>query len=170
MRSFFEASKMYLISNLSINCLLYGISFIFFVQQLNNKSLQIIFQVEFSLEITCKCIQEKFNNKYFNILGNKKNSVKELLNIIKKYKPNIKIFYSKKNNKMYNYKTNPFTYKLRVGKQIKLKKYITLEKGLKNLLISSVKQCSLYFRENFKNKNNLNFTSYIFKLWLFYDK
>lgn len=81
----------------------------------------------------------KYNNGYYNILGNKKYLVKELFNIIKKNLPDLSIVFSKSDKRAYNYKINPFTYKLRIGKQIKLKKYITLEKGLKNLIISSGK-------------------------------
>ena len=60
--------------------------------------------------------------------------VKNLLNIIKKKIPKLKIFYSKHDKKSYNYKTNPFTYKLRKGVNIKLKKYISIEKGINKLV------------------------------------
>jgi len=85
-------------------------------------------------KITYKCIQKKYDNNYYNIFGNQKVIVKNLLNIIKKYSPGLKISYAKKDRKMYNYKKNPFTYKLRKGKQLKIKRYISLEKGIKNLI------------------------------------
>ena len=78
--------------------------------------------------------QKKYENDYFNIFGNKKTIVKNLLYLIKKKVPGTKIFFSKKDNRKYNYKTNPFTYRLRKGKFIKLKKYIDLEKGLDKLI------------------------------------
>ena len=78
--------------------------------------------------------QKKYENGYYNIFGNKKTTVKNLLNLIKKKIPGTKIFYSKKDNRKYNYKTNPFTYKLRKGEEIKLKKYVDLEEGLNKLI------------------------------------
>ena len=60
--------------------------------------------------------------------------MKNLLNLIKKHKPNLKVQYAKKDKKKYNYKKNPFTYKLREGKNLKLKRYIRLEQGIKNLI------------------------------------
>jgi len=78
--------------------------------------------------------KKKHENAYFNIFGNRKIIVKKLLGLIKKKIPGTKIFYSKKDYRKYNYKTNPFTYKLRKGKIIKLKKYIDLETGLDKLI------------------------------------
>jgi UDP-glucose 4-epimerase len=78
--------------------------------------------------------QKKYENGYYNIFGNQKITVKNLLNRIKKKIPGTEIFYSKKDNRKYNYKTNPFTYKLRKGKEIKLKKYVNLEDGLNKLI------------------------------------
>ena len=48
--------------------------------------------------------------------------------------PKLKIFYAKQSNKIYNYKINPFTYKLRKGKNIKLKKYIKIQDGVNKLI------------------------------------
>lgn len=78
--------------------------------------------------------KKKFENNYFNIFGKKKITVRKLLNTIKKKIPGTKIFYSKKDNKKYNYKDNPFTYKLRKGREIKLSKYINLEEGLDKII------------------------------------
>ena len=78
--------------------------------------------------------KKKFENNYFNIFGKKKITVRKLLNIIKDKIPGTKIFYSKKDNKKYNYKDNPFTYKLRKGREIKLSKYINLEEGLDKII------------------------------------
>ena len=79
--------------------------------------------------------QKRFENNYYNIFGNKKITVRKLLNIIKNKMPGTKIFYSKKDNRKFNYKTNPFTYKLRKGKVVKLENYINLEEGLNKLII-----------------------------------
>jgi UDP-glucose 4-epimerase len=86
-------------------------------------------------KITFKSIKKKYENNYYNIFGDKNVIVKNLLNMIKKYVPNLKIRYAKKDKKKYNYKKNPFTYKLRVGKILKLNNYISIEAGLKKLIL-----------------------------------
>ena len=80
--------------------------------------------------------QKKHENGYYNIVGDKKIMVKELLNIIKAQAPKLKIYYSKKDNRKYNYKVNPFTYKLRKGKKIELKKYINIKSAINKLIVS----------------------------------
>ena len=86
-------------------------------------------------KITYKSLEKKYENNYFNIFGKKNILVKNLLNRIKKYVPGLKIKYAKKDTKMYNYKKNPFTYKLRAGKNLRLKKYISIDEGLKKLIL-----------------------------------
>jgi len=85
-------------------------------------------------KICLKLINNKYNNKYFNIVGQKKIIVRDLLKIIKKCLPSTKIKYIKSDKRKYNYKNNPFTYKIRAGKTFKLKKYINLEEGINNLI------------------------------------
>lgn len=85
-------------------------------------------------KIVIESNKKKYENDYYNIFGNKKTLVKNLLNIIKSKIPGLKIFYSKRDKRQYNYKINPFTYKLRKGKIIKLKKYINLENGISTLV------------------------------------
>ena len=85
-------------------------------------------------KITYQSIKKKYENNYYNVFGGKKIMVKKLLNIIKQKIPKLKIFYSKYDNKIYNYKINPFTYKLRKGKSIKLKKYINVQDGIDKLI------------------------------------
>ena len=64
--------------------------------------------------------KKKYDNNYYNIFGKKDILVRDLLNKIKEYIPNLEIKYAKKDIKKYNYKKNPFTYKLRNGKKLKL--------------------------------------------------
>ena len=85
-------------------------------------------------KIVYKSLQKKYENSYMNVFGSKKTTVKKLLNTIKEKIPKLKILYSKKDNRMYNYKINPFTYKIRVGKIIKLEKYIKLQDGIHKLI------------------------------------
>ncbi len=85
-------------------------------------------------KIVFETTKKKHENGYYNIFGNKKIIVKNLLNILKAKLPNLKVQYSKYEKKKYNYKINPFTYKLRKGKNFKLKKYISIENGITDLL------------------------------------
>ena len=85
-------------------------------------------------KIVAESDKKKYENGHYNIFGNKKTFFKKLLNIIKSKIPNLKVFYSKFDKKKYNYKINPFTYKLRKGKIIKLKRYINLENGIATLI------------------------------------
>ena len=78
--------------------------------------------------------KKKYENGYYNIFGGKKIVVKKLLKLIKQEIPKLKIIYSKSDKKKYNYKINPFTYKIRKGKNIKLNKYISIKSGVKKLL------------------------------------
>ena len=87
------------------------------------------------VKITFKSLEKKYENNYYNVFGNKSFLVKDILNTIKKYIPGLKIKYAKKDKKKYNYKKNPFTYKLRAGKSIKLSSYISLEEGIKKLIV-----------------------------------
>lgn len=85
-------------------------------------------------KITYKSLKKKYENNYYNIFGNQNVLVRNLLSNLKEYVPDLKIRYAKKDNKRYNYKRNPFTYKLRIGKRLKLEKYISIKDGLKKLL------------------------------------
>ncbi len=78
--------------------------------------------------------KKKYENGYYNVFGGKKIMVKKLLNLIKQKIPRLKISYSKYDNKIANYKINPFTYKLRKGQNIKLKKYINVRDGVDKLI------------------------------------
>ena len=99
------------------------------------KELRSYINVKDVIKIIFLLNQKRFENNYYNIFGNKKITVRKLLNIIKDKMPGTKIFYSKKDNRRFNYKTNPFTYKLRKGKAVKLENYINLEEGLYKLII-----------------------------------
>ena len=99
------------------------------------KELRSYINVKDVIKIIFLLNQKRFENNYYNIFGNKKITVRKLLNIIKNKIPGTKIFYSKKDNRKFNYKTNPFTYKLRKGKVVKLENYINLEEGLNKLII-----------------------------------
>ena len=86
------------------------------------------------MKLIFETTKKKYENGYYNILGNKNYKVKDLLNIIKINFPGLKIKYSNVNKRKYNYKTNPFTYKLRKGSEVNLKKYTSLKDGIRNTI------------------------------------
>ena len=79
-------------------------------------------------------LNKKYDNGFYNIFGREKSTVLDVLKIIKKELPKTKIILRKKNKLIYNYKTNPFTYKINPGKIVKLKKYINLSTGIKEII------------------------------------
>ena len=90
--------------------------------------------IEDLVKIVFELTKNKYINNHYNIMGNKKFLVKDLFQIIKQKISGLKIIYSKSDKKKYNYKINPFSYQLRKGTNIKLKKYISLETGIENLI------------------------------------
>lgn len=87
-------------------------------------------------KIVFESIKRKYENGYYNVFGGTKTTVKKLLFEIRSQIPGLKLMFTKKDTRKYNYKKNPFTYKLRKGKNIKLKKYINLKKGISNIINS----------------------------------
>ena len=85
-------------------------------------------------KIVFESTKKKYENGYYNVFGGKKIVVKNLLSILKKNIPSLKVFYSKSDKRKYNYKINPFTYRLRKGKNIRLRKYISVEEGISKLI------------------------------------
>ena len=104
----------------------------------NGREIRNFINVKDVSKICFQIIKKKYINKYFNIYGPKKKKVYEILNIIKNFLPETKINYYKKSKMKYNYNKKPFTYKLRRGKVIYLKKYINIEDGI-NSVIKNVK-------------------------------
>ncbi len=85
-------------------------------------------------KIVYNSTSKKFENGHYNIFGEKKTTVKNLLNLIKSKIPKLKILFSSVDKRKYNYKVNPFTYKLRKGKNLRLDRYISLKKGVIKLI------------------------------------
>ena len=63
------------------------------------KELRSYINVKDVIKIIFLLNQKKFENNYFNIFGNKKTTVRKLLNILKNKIPGTKVFYSKKDNR-----------------------------------------------------------------------
>ena len=103
-------------------------------RETQGKEIRSYIHVKDAIKLVFELTKSKYDNCYYNILGNRKYLVKDLFEIIKKNIPNLRIVFSKKDKRKYNYKINPFSYKLRMGSEIKLKKYISLKDGIKNLV------------------------------------
>ncbi|MAZ07748.1 MAG: NAD-dependent epimerase [Rickettsiales bacterium] len=84
-------------------------------------------------KICASLIRKNSKSGFYNIIGNRRIKVKQLLQKIRKNLPETKVLF-KNTNRPYNYKINPFTYSLRKGKNIRLKKYINLDKGINDLI------------------------------------
>lgn len=87
-----------------------------------------------SAELCVEVLKKKYSNCYLNIFGPQKMKLKKLLFFIKSCFSNLNLKFSKKNSLTYNYRLNPFTYKLRKGKSLRLKKYINIEESVKKLI------------------------------------
>ena len=100
----------------------------------NGREIRNFINVSDVAKICTKIIKRKYYNSFLNIYGPQKKRVFEVLKYIKQNIPNTKIIFRKKNKMKYNYVTTPFTYKLRKGKKVKLDNYISLEKGIKDII------------------------------------
>lgn len=103
-------------------------------RETNGKEVRNYIHVSDAVKLVYELTKKKYSNNYYNIMGNKKYFVKDLFKIIRMNVPKLKINFSKTDKRKYNYKINPFTYKLRHGSQVRLNEYISLESGIKNII------------------------------------
>ena len=85
-------------------------------------------------KICIELLKKKYANKYFNIAGKEKISVKSVINLISKRIGVKKIIYNKKRNKNFHYKVNPYTYKVREAKSLKMRTSVKLENGIQEII------------------------------------
>lgn len=87
-------------------------------------------------KICIDMLDKKYSNKYFSIVGKERFSIKKLINLISKKTGTKKIIYYK--NKLpgggTHYKVNPFTYKVKEAKFLKVKKPVKLEEGIQEII------------------------------------
>lgn len=91
--------------------------------------------VKDAAKICIKILELNENNKHYNILGNKRMTVKSLIKLIAK-KTNIKkiIFKKTKKKELLHYKVNPFSYKVYDGIFFNNKKEIKLDDGIEEMI------------------------------------
>ena len=89
--------------------------------------------VKDAAQITLNILNKRYENKYLNIIGNKKIKVKNVLDLISKKLGSIRLSIKKEQLK-YHYKKNPYTYKIERGIEIKPKKSIKLSTGFDEII------------------------------------
>ncbi len=100
------------------------------LRQGNGTELRNYISIDDAVALTAKLISKKLIKKYYNIVGNEKMVFKDIIKIIKKELPNLKIKYSNISNPHHYLKT-PFNKKE--------KKYYNLTINKKNYLKNSLK-------------------------------
>ena len=85
-------------------------------------------------KIVLKIMNKKYENKFLNIIGKQKLSVKKVVKLIAK-KINVKkIIFNEKKIGKYHYNLNPFTYEINKGKILYPQNSINFEKGLNEII------------------------------------
>jgi UDP-glucose 4-epimerase len=95
--------------------------------------------VKDAAKICVKILNKRYANKYFNIVGKERVSVRKVINLIAKKTNAKKIIYHKNIINVDSYKVNPFTYKVKEAKFIKIKNGIKLEQGIQEIIDNYVK-------------------------------
>tara|TARA_B110000027_G_C16068425_1_gene277849 strand:- start:54 stop:941 length:888 start_codon:yes stop_codon:yes gene_type:complete len=90
--------------------------------------------VKDAVEICSKLENKKYNNKYFNLVGKEKKTMKQVVLIIAKQLKIKKITFRKNSNDHDHYVVSPYTYKTRIGKLIKPLKPIKFIEGVKKII------------------------------------
>ena len=116
------------------NLIVQGLKFKKIVRNTEGNEIRNYIHVKDAVEICLNLISRKYDNKYFNLVGREKKTMKQVvLNIAKQLKIKKVIF--KKNSKDHDhYIVNPYTYETRIGKLLKPKKPIKFEEGIKLII------------------------------------
>ena len=102
----------------------------------DGKEIRNYINIKDAAKICINMLDKKYSNKYFSIIGKERFSIKKLINLISKKTKTKKVIYYK--NKLpgndTHYKINPFTYKVKEAKFLKIKKPIKLEEGIQEII------------------------------------
>tara|TARA_B100001250_G_scaffold414597_1_gene454314 strand:- start:1220 stop:2083 length:864 start_codon:yes stop_codon:yes gene_type:complete len=85
-------------------------------------------------KICIEVLKKKYANEYFDIVGKEKVSVKSVINLISKKLGLKKIIYNKKKAQNYHYKINPYTYKVKEAKILRIRKSTQLKDGIDDII------------------------------------
>ena len=95
--------------------------------------------VKDAVEICSNLASKKYDNKYFNLLGKEKKTMKQVVLTIAKELKIKKVIFKKNFQDHDHYIVNPYTYKTRIGELIKPNKPIDFIKGIKKIIIDEKK-------------------------------
>ena len=95
--------------------------------------------VKDAVEICSNLASKKYDNKYFNLLGKEKKTMKQVVLTIAKELKIKKVIFRKNFKDHDHYIVNPYTYKTRIGELIKPNKPIDFIKGIKKIIIDEKK-------------------------------
>ena len=98
------------------------------------KEIRNYINVEDAAKICVKILKKKYVNKYYNIMGKEKMTVRKIINLISKKTYAKKTIYQKGKPNNMHYKTNPFTYRVKEGKLLHLKDSIRLDQGIQQII------------------------------------
>ena len=107
---------------------------IYIVYFKTDKEIRNYINVKDAAKVCIKVLKDKNTNKYFNIMGPEKISVKKVINLISKKIGVKKIIYHKRKVPDYHYKINPFTYKVKEAKFMKIKNQIKFQSGIEEIV------------------------------------
>ena len=100
----------------------------------NGMEIRNYINVKDAAKICVEILNKKYANKYFNVLGKERVSVRKVIKLISKKTGAKKIIYHKNIVDDARYKVNPFTYKVKEAKSIKVKNSIKLEQGIQEII------------------------------------
>ena len=119
----------------SIHKLIYqGIKYKKIEREGDGLEIRCYINVKDAAKICAEILKKKYTCEYFNIEGKEKVSVKSVIKLIANKIRINKIFFNKKKVSNYHYKTNPYTYEVKEGKNFKLKKSIKLSSGINEII------------------------------------
>ena len=116
--------------------ILQGIKYKKIIRDGDGTEIRNYINVKDAAKICVEILKKNYINKYYNIMGQEKISVKKIIKLISKKTNTKKIIYRKGKPNNMHYKKNPFTYKVKDANFFKLKKSINLEEGIQEIIQS----------------------------------
>ena len=110
--------------------------------------------VKDAVKICYSLINSNYDNKYFNLIGNEKKTIKQVIKIIAKELNIKKTIFIENPKDSDHYVVNPYTYQTRVGKMVKPNNPYKFKDSLIKL-ISHEKKIYSKKQKMIKNKNNV---------------
>ena len=116
------------------NLIKQGISKKKIIRNTRGNEIRNYIHIKDAVAICLNLVSQKYNNKYFNLIGKEKKSMREVVKIIGKELGIKNIKFKNNPNDYDHYIINPYTYKTRVGKIIKPKKPYKFKNSIRMLI------------------------------------